>query len=300
MPSLSFRPDNAFRIIQFTDLHWQNGEPVDVRTSALMEMALDAERPDLAVLTGDVIDGMRCKDPAWSWRQAVAPMVARGVPWAGVFGNHDDEGTLSRHELLRVDRSHDLSVTSDSTGISGVANYRLMVGRTALWFFDSHSYAPERLGGYDWIKRDQIAWYLSHDASDNALAFLHIPLPEYDDVWDQHPCRGLKFETVAAPRINTGVFAAFVERGDVSGVFAGHDHINDFDGELHGIRLCYGRATGYNTYGKDGFARGARIIELKEGERGFRSWLRLEDGSVLSEQPLHEPNGRTLTQETTM
>ncbi len=52
---LSFRPDGTFTIVQFTDLHWKNGEPEDHRTRALMELTLDAEKPDLVVFTGDVI-----------------------------------------------------------------------------------------------------------------------------------------------------------------------------------------------------------------------------------------------------
>ncbi len=39
------------------------------------------------------------------------------------------------------------------------------------------------------------------------------------------------------------------------GTFVGHDHVNDFVGDLYGIRLCYGRATGFNTYGRQGFTR---------------------------------------------
>lgn len=78
--------------------------------------------------------------------------------------------------------------------------------------------------------------------------------------------------------------------GDVIGTFCGHDHTNDFSGTLHGIKLCYGRASGYNTYGKEGFMRGSRVIQLNQGQHEFATWLRLEDGSVVHEQPTHDPN----------
>ena len=61
------------------------------------------------------------------------------------------------------------------------------------------------------------------------------------------------------------------------GTFCGHDHENDFEARLHGIRLCYGRATGYNAYPSADLARGVRIIQLTEGVRGFETWLRLDD-----------------------
>src|SRR2546429_2843551 len=103
MPNpLRFRSDGTFTIAQITDLHWTIGGEADQRTNELTALVLDAERPDLVVLTGDIIDGKGCPDPAESWRQAVAPIVERGLPWAAGFGNHDDEGTLSRTELMEV------------------------------------------------------------------------------------------------------------------------------------------------------------------------------------------------------
>src|SRR5690606_23438740 len=114
-------------------------------------------------------------------------------------------------------------------------------------------------------------------------------LPEYNEVWDFHVCYGEKHEPICSPIINTGFFAALHEAGDVLGTFVGHDHINDFIGELHGIRLCYGRGSGFNTYGKEGFARGARIIRLHEGVRSFETWLRLEGNVRVDLQPRHDP-----------
>jgi hypothetical protein len=315
-PTLWFREDGTFKIVQFTDMHWHNGDPDDLQTRALMERVLDAERPDLVMLTGDVIAGEPCRDPAESWRQSVAPMEERGLPWAAVFGNHDDEGCLSRAELMAVQQESKRCLSEPGPEeISGVGNYVLPIlsARTgslaaALYCLDSQSYAPPGLGGYGWVEYDQIGWYLAAAralskefaaAKDGtplpALAFFHIPLPEYDEVWDFHACRGVKYENVCCPRLNTGLFSAFYSVGDVMGTFVGHDHVNDFEGTLHGLRLCYGRATGYNTYGRDGFPRGARVIQFREGERTFTTWLRLDDGRVVTEPPEHAPQGRVLT-----
>jgi hypothetical protein len=126
----------------------------------------------------------------------------------------------------------------------------------------------------------------------SAFAFFHIPLPEYQEVWDAGVCYGHRFEAVCCPRVNSGLFAAMVEMGDVIGTFVGHDHVNDYWGIRHGIRLCYGRASGYNTYGRERFQRGARIIQMRRGTRQFLSWLRLDDGSVIPDQPVHYPTGQ--------
>ena len=174
-------------------------------------------------------------------------------------------------------------------------------------FIDSNSYANAERTIYAPIADDQIAWYLEQSrtlreryesgARLPALAFFHIPLPEYDQVWDSEPCHGSKYESVCCPQINSGFFAALVESGDVMGCFVGHDHINDYEGELSGIRLCYGRGTGDACYGRKGFQRGARVIRLREGERRFATWVRLADGTAITDPVQHSPAGRVLSDE---
>ncbi len=73
-----------------------------------------------------------------------------------------------------------------------------------------------------------------------------------------------------------GLFAAILEMQDVMGVFAGHDHDNNYIGPLHGIALAYGQKSGFGSYGNA--PRGARIIELIEGKSGFTSWIRTQQG----------------------
>nr|WP_232312857.1 metallophosphoesterase [Paenibacillus sp. P22] len=175
----------------------------------------------------------------------------------------------------------------------------------ALYFLDSGSYSPleyTRMGFYDWIRRDQIDWYVSQSqglTEDNggvplpSLAFFHIPLPEYNDVWDFTVCYGERnADFSCAPWINSGMFAAMIEMGDVVGTFAGHDHGHDYWGEWHGIRLSFGRTT-RNGYLDRPFLPGARVIRMREGSREFESWIHLEDGTVIREQQRHEPTGRT-------
>lgn len=105
---------------------------------------------------------------------------------------------------------------------------------------DSHSYSPLKdVKGYNWLTFDQINWYRQQSAAYkaqnggqpvSALAFFHIPLPEYHEaVRDENAAlRGTRMEEACSPRINTGMFAAMKEAGDVMGVFVGHDHDNDY------------------------------------------------------------------------
>ncbi|NBD23970.1 metallophosphoesterase [Paenibacillus sp. T1] len=307
--TLNYREDGTFTIVQFTDLHWQNGEPGDILTRMLMERVLDAESPDLVVFTGDVIYSKDCVDPRQSFRDAVKTVDGRGIPWAAVFGNHDTEHLVSRGELMNVQLEHAFCVgEAGLPELSGAGNAVLFVhdpesGKpvNALYLFDSGSYSElPHLIGYQWIQRDQINWYAAQSAAIAAanggeplpsLAFFHIPLPEYKQVWKKELCFGSKHEGVACPPVNSGLFAAMVEMGDVVGTFCGHDHVNDYWGALHDIRLCYGRATGYQTYGREGFQRGARVIKLQRDARDFATYVRLDDGHVIREPKEHYPKG---------
>ncbi|MCM3749246.1 metallophosphoesterase family protein [Paenibacillus pasadenensis] len=296
---LKFRDDGTFKIVQFTDMHWQNEDEEDQMTKALMEQVLEAEKPDFVAFTGDIIYGLGCPDPLEALRQAVEPVVSRGIPWAGVLGNHDAErGTkANREEVLQGLIAIEGSLTRHTPGISGFGNYEIAVqgrdGSTAsvLYFLDTgdYSHISSVVPGYSWLRHDQIDWYrkTSKSYTENnggtplpSLAFFHIPLPEHDEVWQKGGCRGQRHEDVCCGKVNSGFFAAMAEAGDVTGVFTGHDHVNDYAGTLFGITLSYGRATGYHTYGKEGFPRGARIIQLTEGQRNYDSWLRLDDGTV--------------------
>ncbi|OPA73298.1 hypothetical protein BVG16_29275 [Paenibacillus selenitireducens] len=110
-----------------------------------------------------------------------------------------------------------------------------------------------------------------------------LPIPEYREAWERGEVTGTKHESVCCPELNSGLFTAIVECGDVIGTFAGHDHENDYVAAWHGIKLAYGRVSGYGGYGN--LKRGARVIQLQEGNRVFKTWVRLADGSVVQDEP---------------
>ena len=190
---LKFRSDRRFKIVQFTDIHWHNGETPDKQSAALMTQIMETESADLIVLTGDILAGGGCDDAADSLRQVIEVVEAGGVPWAAVFGNHDDEGTADRHELMAVMQESTLSLTQPGPAeVPGVGNYTLPIQSSegsiptaVLYFIDSGSYAQTDIGGYDWIRREQITWYLQESTKFTAdaghplpaLAFFHIPIP---------------------------------------------------------------------------------------------------------------------------
>ena len=187
------------------------------------------------------------------------------------------------------------SLTSTTKGISGTTNFILPVKSSdgqkdaeILYVFDSHSYSQiKEVGGYDYIDFDQIQWYrdnsLKYTQANGgtplpSLAFFHIPLPEYNQAAaDENAALfGTRKEKACAPALNSGLFTTMKEMGDIEGVFVGHDHDNDYTVMWQGILLAYGRYTGGNTV-YNNLSNGARVIELTEGEKGFRTWIRVKD-----------------------
>ena len=91
------------------------------------------------------------------------------------------------------------------------------------------------------------------------------------------PFVGTRKERPCVPALNSGLFTAMKECGDVRATFVGHDHSNDYAVLWHGILLAYGRFSGGNTVYND-LPNGARLIELHEDGQQFDTW----DGQVLN------------------
>ncbi|PON49433.1 Phosphoesterase [Parasponia andersonii] len=288
----------------------------DLNTSAFIHRMILAERPHLIVFTGDNIFGFDATDAAKSLNAAFAPAIESNIPWTAVLGNHDQESTLSREGVMKhivglkntLSRVNPLNVEL----IDGFGNYNLEVGGVQgssfenksvlnLYFLDSGDYSTvPSIPGYGWIKASQQFWFQrassklrrAYDSKPQAqkgpapaLAYFHIPLPEFAS-FDSSNFTGVKQEGISSASVNSGFFTTMVEAGDVKAVFTGHDHLNDFCGELTGIQLCYAGGFGYHAYGKAGWSRRSRVVvatleKLEKGGWGgvksIKTWKRLDD-----------------------
>lgn len=287
---LSFDKNHRFKIVQFTDIHWKDQSPHEARLLGMLESIVEWEKPDFVVLTGDSVHSPT--NTLAGCAKVTLPMVKREIPWAVVLGNHDHEGNATRAEIADCFENLPFSLMQRGPKeLGGEGNYSLDIYQNGsqevaarLYFLDTHTYSPlkaQGVGGYAWITREQIRWFESVSKGKNmpSLAFFHIPLPEYLTAWEKGITVGQKKEVVCAPELNSGFFATLVEAGSILGTFVGHDHVNDFAAMLHGVCLTYGRSLGLDNYGDA--IRGARVIEMIEGEKDFKSWIREENGAVV-------------------
>ncbi len=171
-----------------------------------------------------------------------------------------------------------------------------------VWLFDSNTYAydennPEKRIGYDSVREDQIKWYnetyakLEKEAGEtvHSLAFQHMVPPEvYEAMFPKffiemspltetynngkiYPIflpktsafKGHLFEPPSPGVINYGQYDAMLENGDVTGIFAGHDHINSYEIKYKGIKIVNTPGVTFHAYGNE-FTRGCRVITVNE------------------------------------
>lgn len=291
--TLKFNKDGKFKIVQFTDVHFKYRNPAsDIALERINEV-LEAEKPDLVVFTGDAIYA----PPADTAMQVLLQQVAdRKIPYIVTFGNHDDEQGMTRAQLYDVIKNVPYNLMPDYVDtFDFVLPVKSADGKkdaALLYALDSNSYAQlKEIEGYGWFTFDQVNWYLTQSKryTENngnvplpALAFFHIPVPEYNEAMTQDGAIfvGKKMEKECSPKINTGMFAAMKLAGDVMGIFVGHDHDNDYAVLWKNIVLAYGRYTGGDTV-YNNIPNGARVIELSEGKRTFKSWIRQANNEIV-------------------
>lgn len=318
--TLKVDKDGKFKILQVADLHFSTGfgkcrDPVpessakgckaDSRTLKFLEKVLSLEKPDLVILTGDQIFGDAAPDSESALFKALNPFIKRKIPFAVTMGNHDDEGSLSRSEIMSLSANLPYSLSAlGPDEVAGVGNYIVNVqgnkskhSAILLYLLDTHKYSPNPKvnPGYDWIKESQLKFlereYATMKPSIEAfkqkhldMAFFHIPIPEYRNL--NQPFIGEHKEGITAPKYNTGARNILGQLG-VKVVSVGHDHANDYcledikdkDDVKHENKmwLCYGGGSGEGGYGGyGGYVRRLRVFDLDTTKGEIKSWKRLE------------------------
>lgn len=293
---LKFNAAGMFKIIQFTDVHYIEGARGSKSSLDMINETLDSEKPDLVVFTGDIVVGHKQVDK--SWDTVLETVIARKIPYLVTFGNHDDEGDWNRQQVADYIASKPLLLNKGGYNDSqdGFLNSAITIkdknnaDAAILYIMDSHAYSTiPKVKGYGWFTASQIDWYKKQSNSFKntnnktlpALAFFHIALPEYSIAFNDMRNKriGVRYEAECHPAINTGMFAAMLEQGDIIGTFVGHDHVNDYLVDYYGIALAYGCFSGSsNTYQRT--KNGARVILLEEGKRSFYTYIRERGGQI--------------------
>ena len=84
---LAFK-DGKFKIVQFTDSHWDQKSSKCAKTVATIQSVLKAENPDVAMLTGDVVTASPGLE---GWKSVIGIFEEAKIPFTVMMGNHDAE-----------------------------------------------------------------------------------------------------------------------------------------------------------------------------------------------------------------
>ncbi len=230
-------------------------------------------------------------------RELTQPVSDRNIPFAVCFGNHDRQVGLTNEEQFEIYKKFPCFIGETTPEIDGVGNfcYEIKDGdetKFLLYLIDSHSSLKI---GYDNVHENQIEWYRKtrdsfeekNGAPVASVVIQHIPVCEVFELLTQvrrtkrGAVRGFRThdgeyfilnkdrvneggfmkESPADPQENSGEFSAFCEKGEVKGLYFGHDHNNSFNGDINGIDVGYTQGAGFNVYGP-GKDRGTRVIDL--------------------------------------
>ena len=153
--TLKFNQNRTFKIVQFTDVHYKYDDQVNSQVALdRMNEVLDIEKPEFVIFTGDVV----VSNESFKGLDIVLDVcIKRNIPFAVVFGNHDDEYDHTRPELYDYIAKKKGSLMP--TRISEVVpDYVLTVKSSKdknkdaalLYCIDSHSYTSiKSVPGYD-------------------------------------------------------------------------------------------------------------------------------------------------------
>ncbi len=306
--NLRFNPDGTFKIVQFTDTQDdQDIDPrtVALIEAVLADQKPDlVVFTGDNIRSGP----QTVADVKKAINNVVAPVDSKGIPWLVTFGNHDEDHTpvtgVDAQDMLEIYRSYRYNINRRSPDeITGTGNMHTLIYSSRdrfrpafnIWALDSGRYAPDKIADqtiaddfllgwnwmpdWDWIRADQVGWYVAtseklertHGKKIPSLTFFHIPLQEFRTMYEngeRHGVVGERNEDECPGPFNSGLFSAMLARGDVKGVFVGHDHVNNYVGNYFGITLGYSANTGFGTYGLGGAdndrLRGARVFVVHE------------------------------------
>ncbi len=274
------QPGRDFVILNFTDPHFADYDYralLAVTESVTMRRLVKAVKPDLITVTGDLV----CSEwAAHSLKKICALFESFGIPWAPVFGNHEDESNMDKNYMADVFLSCPHCLFKKNDPAMGVGNYIIHIREgerlvEALFMMDSgHSQANEKQRA--WFEKNAAEINRSSGEQAEIAVMFHIPLPEYqyayDAAWDIFPKRWKKeykacgelHENICCEKrdgvpVQRGFFELMQRAGTVKHVFCGHEHLIDFSVLYKGIRLTYTMKVGKASGGGFGLNGGTEI-----------------------------------------
>ena len=197
-----------------------------------------------------------------TYRAIAEVFEARSQYWTLTFGNHDSESFMNKTDFLDAleeysffiggtesDKWYDAKIfpAAESDAIPGAddyaGNFSIPIydnsGTQILYnvfILDTGSYVLSASAPYLSITEEQTEWYLERSLSLEAdsgsvvpaVMFTHIPFIEMREAYEEYGAAdGSIVSGFSLSDTRSPIFEALLERGDVRGIFFGHEHVED-------------------------------------------------------------------------
>lgn len=279
--TLTKKDGEDFVILNITDTHFAD---YDYRAFTAFEVEMNVKRlvnqvkPDLITVSGDLV----CTDSTvYAIKRITDLFDSFKIPWAPIFGNHDDEGNADLNYLADIMMSSEYCVMKKGDPEMGVGNYIINIkeensGKTVetIFMMDTH---------HNHLNQKQIKWFEACAAAINELTenstqisvIFHIPNVQYQYAYDtalnSGTLYGKCYEKICCERDENGNpkdngFFEAAKNVNTKFIFCGHEHMNNFSAEYEGIRMTYTLKVGYGSGFQLGF-NGGTIINV--GDSGI-------------------------------
>lgn len=273
---ISVEGKDKITILQLTDpqIHQKGDDWLYDRAYKYMDFAVEQTNPDLILLTGDIIYG-RYDDDGELLKNIVSKMESYGVPWAPVFGNHDNESKKGTEWQCLQFLLAENCLFKIRNELSGNGNYSIGLKLNGelvhtIYMIDTKGCAmvdgvKNQVSSYgisteqiDFIKEGQENAALYAGKAVKGFVGLHV-MPAVITApiavkYNHNLKDGIKFTIPEndygdfgefgqgfAKTVDTSgdAFDGFLE-SDIDGVFCGHYHENNASVMYEGIRLTFG------------------------------------------------------------
>lgn len=315
--------NGKFRILQVSDP--QDLQHVRHTMMRMLNKAYDEVKPDLIVLTGDNILGNHLDDcELWTplfvkdkeseakamkiaIDKLITPIEERKIPFAMVYGNHDDKNRISKDEQADFYRAYSCNVGLDGTDSGDCDTYNIPIYsedgekiKFNIWMIDSAWKDHERDECFEMVKPQAIEWYKKTSAALKeqnggvpvpSLMFQHIPMLETLELIEEcsaddngavkgpedkyyklkDECAGVMGEYPCTVTDKNGQLEAMKECGDIKAVVFGHDHTNCFTGVIDGINVVQTSCASFRCYGSR--MRGVRVFDIDEATGDYETFF---------------------------
>lgn len=193
---LKFNSDGKFTIMQISDA--QDLPLVRKSLVRMINRACDVLHPDLVLFTGDNILGNHINDAVIGTRQVasghdatrsrveraishiILPLEARKIPFAVLYGNHDDMNCIEKSEQSEIYGNYSSCVGSGADVCAGCGTYDIPIMSSdgtrrafTVWMLDSAGKGSDG-NWYTTISRNKIDWMLRKN--EKSKSFRNSPL----------------------------------------------------------------------------------------------------------------------------